>query len=680
VSPRFDVSRGHAEPFGASLVRDGVNFSVFSAHAKAVTIVIFEPGGDTPLARIALDPRVHRTGHVWHAFVRGVDPCVEYAFQMDGPKTRLHRFDPARLLLDPCARAISGGEEWGRPPTPRRSVLIDEEFDWGFDQPLNTPLAETVIYELHPRGFTRHPSSGVSAPGTYAGLVEKIPYLKRLGVTAVEMMPVTEFDETDVPRTNPLTGGRLLNFWGYQPLALFAPKLSYASDRTPGGALAEFKRLVLEMHRAGIEVILDIVVNHTGEGGPDGPTTSFRGLDNATYYMIDAETGRYRDYTGCGNTLNCNHPVVRDLIMECLRFWVTETHVDGFRFDLASVLGRGRDGQVLVDPPLLEGIAADPILAHTKLIAEAWDAAGLYQVGSFPAWGRWAEWNGRFRDDVRRFLRGDAGLASAMANRLAGSGDLYRQGRTAHHSVNFVTSHDGFTLVDLVSYNHKHNESNGEGNRDGVDVNDSWNCGVEGPDAPPAVLALRERQARNFMAVLFLSQGVPMLLAGDECGRTQQGNNNAYCHDTPLSWMPWDSTSAGEGLRRFVSKLVAFRRRHAVLRAANFLDPDANGRPAADWHGIEPFEPDWSDRSRLVVVRLFDREDGRDLLIAVNAEADAVTLHLPAATEGAWFRAIDTGLASPLDIVDEPDEGPSVGSTYRVSGRSVVVLVAGVRS
>ncbi|MBU0985406.1 MAG: isoamylase, partial [candidate division Zixibacteria bacterium] len=489
IGDDFEISRGHPLPLGATARRRGINFALFARHATSVTLVLFAPGSTAPLAEFPMDPRFNRTGDIWHAFVRGLDVELEYGYRVDrqpNDAPQIHRYDASRILVDPYARALSGGEVWGEvtgthQPGCRkewRSLIDDDDYDWGLDQPLNIPMADTVIYEMHVRGFTRHPSSGVKNPGTFMGVVEKIPYLKQLGITAVEMLPINEFAETGTDRVNPFTGEPLLNYWGYNPVNFFAPKCSYSSRTEAGEQVREFKQMVRALHKAGIEVILDVVFNHSAEGDERGPVISFKGLDNSIYYLIVPPSGRYHNYTGCGNTLNCNHPVVRDLILECLRYWVTEMHVDGFRFDLASVLGRGRDGSVLANPPLLERIAADPILGNTKLIAEAWDAAGLYQVGTFPSWGRWAEWNGKFRDDIRRFVKSEPGLSAVVADRMQGSPDLYAgSGRMPCHSINFVTCHDGFTLADLVSYNEKHNDANGEDNRDGHNDNQSWNCG-----------------------------------------------------------------------------------------------------------------------------------------------------------------------------------------------------------
>jgi glycogen operon protein len=678
VRDGLSAARGAPMPLGSSPRRGGVNFAVFSRHATAVSLVLYEPGAREPACEFALDRRFHRTGDIWHVFVRGLEHGFEYGFRVDGPVTARHRYDASRILLDPYARAVAGLLPWGGPPAsaPRAIAVDDDGFDWGLDQPLNIPLADTVIYEAHVRGFTADSTASVANPGTFEGLIEKIPYLKSLGITAIELLPITEFDETFVPvATNPITGKRLLNFWGYQPIAFFAPKASYAADTRPCAQISSFKRLVRELHAAGIEMILDLVFNHTGEGRIDGPTSSFRGLDNATYYLADAQSGAYLDFSGTGNTMNCNHPVVRDFILDCLRYWVTEMHVDGFRFDLASVLGRGEDGSVLANPPLLERIAADPVLANTKLIAEAWDAAGLYQVGTFPAAGRWAEWNGRFRDDIRRFLRGDAGLAGAVATRLAGSPDLYRDdGRRAYHSINFITSHDGFTLRDLVSYDRKHNDANGEQSLDGMNENESWNCGWEGEGAPADVTKLRARQQRNALVMLILSKGVPMLLAGDECGRTQGGNNNAYCQDSPVSWINWSAVD--EELRQFAIGLIALRRSLPQLRDGSFFDPRPDGSPAVVWHGRRPDEPDWSQESRLVAFGLPPTGDAGEVYVAINMHWDGVELTLPSPAGREWRRVLDTAIAGRGGDVKLQGDGVSIADRYVLGPRACLVLRA----
>lgn len=672
------------------LKRNGVNFSVFSRHATAVTLVVFASSESEDTVEFPLDPRFNRTGDVWHAFVHGLDAGVRYGFRAERlPDTAspFHRYDPAHILIDPYATALSNGQIWGeslhleswRAPgrlKHRRSLVVEDTFDWGEDQPLNTHLADSIIYEMHVRGFTQHASSRVGYPGTFSAVVEKIPYLKDLGITAVELMPITEFEENDNPRKNPLTGEPLKNFWGYHPISFFAPKGAYAAEEK--GPLIEFKRMVKALHKAGIEVILDMVFNHTAEGDERGPTLCFRGLDNKIYYLLDPATGKYANYSGCGNTLNCNHPVTRQLIVDSLRYWVTEMHVDGFRFDLASILGRGTDGSVLANPPLLESIAGDPVLANTKLIAEAWDAAGLYQVGTFPNWGRWAEWNGKFRDDVRRFVKGDANMVPLLATRMAGSADLYQEdGRAPFHSINFVTSHDGFTLMDLVSYNEKHNEANGENNADGGNDNHSWNCGEEGPSSNPAVNRLRKQQMKNLAAILLLSQGVPMILAGDEMGRTQQGNNNPYCQDNEISWLNWGLLRHHRDLFRFFKHLIAFRKQHTTLRRRTYQNLDEV--PDFLWHGVKPSQPDWGWHSRFLGVQLVGSETESDLLIYTNSYEGKLTAELPAPSRHErWYRFVDTSLTPPHDVrADGKFVRVAKASSYDVAPHSVVVLVSG---
>jgi len=689
LGPDFAVARGHPLPYGVSARRDGVNFSVFSKHASGVRLVIFLPGEADSVLELPLDPRYNRTGDLWHVFLKGLDPGIEYGYRLErtpNPEPDLHRFDPSRVVIDPYGRGLAGLEVWGKGAPARfgrldrlRSRVVEEEFDWGIEQPLRIPLADSIIYELHVRGYTRHESAGVLHPGTFRGIVEKVPYLKELGVTAVELMPVTEFEESDNQSRNPFTGERLLNFWGYQPVAFFAPKASYADPEggTTSAAVREFKEMVKALHQAGIEVILDMVFNHTGEGDERGPTFCFRGLDNATYYLLDPRTRRYLNYSGCGNTLNCNHPVVRFMILTALRYWVTEMHVDGFRFDLASILGRGRDGEVLPNPPLLETIAADPVMADVKLIAEAWDAAGLYQVGSFPSWGRWVEWNGKYRDELRRFVKGDPGMTRLLATRLAGSPDLYRgSGRAPWHSVNFITCHDGFTLRDLVSYNEKHNLENGENNADGHPENLSWNCGVEGETDDPALLTLRARQVRNFLTLLFVSQGVPMLLGGDELGRTQRGNNNAYCQDNDTSWVNWGLLARNRDLFRFVSRLVRFRKSHPSLRRRTFFEDDPDG-PAVAWHGEKLNKPDYERDSHCLAMHLLAREGDDDIYVASNAHWEPHAFDLPRLRGGrTWRRFVDTNREPPQDATEPGVEvavGP--GKSYALGPRSTVVLV-----
>jgi isoamylase len=688
------VLPGHPLRSGVSDTQVGLNFAVFSSHATAMTLVLFEPGQRSPLLELALDPTVNRTGHMWHVALQGLDRDTRYGWRADRQPVRrdaLHRFDPADVLVDPYATALTGGSTWGEVvqrvgagARNWRSLDVDVPFDWEQTRPPRIPLADKVIYELHVRGFTRHASSDVTHPGTYLGLVEKIPYLQELGVTTVELLPVHEFDELENRNVNPFTGERLYNFWGYSPIAFFAPKAAYAVDGRNGAQVAAFQTMVREFHRAGIEVFPDVVFNHTAEGAlpPGAPSLSFRGLDNCVYYLIDPDTGEYLDYSGCGNTLNCNHPVVRSLIIDALRHWVAEMHVDGFRFDLASILGRGRDGEVLPRPPVLERIAADPVLADATLIAEAWDAAGLYQVGTFPAWGRWAEWNGPFRDQVRHFVRGDPGFTSALATRLAGSADFFQHtGRAPAHSINFVTCHDGFTLADLVSYDRKHNWMNGEHNRDGMDENVSWNCGVEGPTDDPAVRSLRARQVRNFLTLLLLAQGTPMLLGGDELGRTQRGNNNAYCQDNEISWVDWDLRETNRDLFRFVKTLIAFRRAHAVLRQRDFLTGRARAphrRPDVTWHGVHLGQPDWGSASRSLAMHLageYGHEPDCDIYLAANAWREDLVFELPPPAPGTrWVQVVDTAAPRPHDIATPGDEAP-LADQQRITVRDHACVV-----
>ncbi len=698
VSRDFEISRGHPLPLGSSQMRGGINFAVYSKNATSVTLVLYVPGDTKPIVEFPFDPRFNRTGDIWHAFIQGLEQDIEYGYRVDqhsefDKKTK--RLNSSYILVDPYARALSGGETWAEITDENsangehrqyHSVVTENSFDWGFDQPLNIPLAKTIIYELHVRGYSQHKSSGVKYPGTYAGLIEKIPYLKELGITAVELLPINEFSEIDSALSNPLTGEPLLNYWGYNSINFFAPKASYAHNNKNGDQIDEFKTMVKAFHEAGIEVILDVVFNHTAEGDFRGPTLSFRGLDNSTYYLISPETGEYFNYSGCGNTLNCNHPVVRDLILDCLRYWVTEMHVDGFRFDLASILGRGQDGSVLSNPPLLERIAGDPILGNTKLIAEAWDAAGLYQVGSFPSYGRWAEWNGRFRDDIRKYVKGDSGMIKTLANRLFGSPDIYKDhGQQLGQSINFITCHDGFTLTDLVSYNNKHNEANGEDSRDGANDNNSWNCGVEGDskDLKNAreIELLRKRQMKNMATILMISRGVPMILAGDEFGRTQQGNNNAYCQDNELSWIDWNLTKKNSDLLRFFRLLTKFRKYYPVLidNISKSSETDPN---SVIWHGVDPFKPDWSDQSRCFALQIdnssYPDTDVSDIYIAFNAYWKPVKFKLPELPRNKkWFLKINTASVSPIDILDNGQE-IELGNQriFNLLPRSTLILLA----
>lgn len=672
-------NRGRCLPLGASLTHRGVNFAVLTRHGTSVSLAILDEEGASTLAEIPLHPLRNRTGDHWHIEVVGLPEVFCYGWRVDGPQGKRHAFDPSKILLDPASTAVSGGATWGKKtPFERRSVFIRNPYDWEGDVPPIIALEDSILYELHVRGFTIHPSSMTVKPGTFAALVEKIPYLLSLGVTAVELLPIHEFDENECPFENPVTGEKLVNFWGYNTIAFAAPKASYAATGDRHGQVGEFRDMVRAFHQAGLEIFLDVVFNHTGEGNQRGKTLSFRGLDNEVYYLMDSQAN-YLNYSGCGNTVNCNHPLVRDLILTCLRFWVADMHVDGLRFDLASILGRDRQGRVLVDPPVVETIAEDGVLADTKLIAEPWDAAGLYQVGGFPFGRRWSEWNGQYRDIVRRFWRGEPGTVGPLATKLCGSADLYQtEGRGPRNSINFITCHDGFTLWDLTSYEAKHNDANGEESRDGCPDNHSFNCGVEGITSDPWILELRSRQARNLMATLLLSQGVPMLLGGDEFLRTQGGNNNAWCQDNSISWLDWSCAEApaGASFLRFTKLMIAFRKRQPALRRRTFLDSTS-----IQWHGFDTGQADFSTHSQFIALALdgsrTSREPGSDIYMAFNAHTNSVEAMIPLPPSArTWRRVVDTGLLPPLDIHDA-NEGPLVLPLVRYMFRahSVVVLV-----
>jgi isoamylase len=687
----FKFRPGKPVPFGATSGPGGVNFSIYSSHATACTLVLFEKGAAVPKVEIPF-PDAFRIGNVWSMIVFDLDyENIEYGYRLDGPfaPEEGHRFDPSRILLDPYARAIGGRDTWGVAPDwnnvyQHRARLVYDDFDWDEDHPLETPMEDLVIYEMHVRSFTRHPSSKVKFPGTFAGLRQKIPYLKDLGVNCVELMPIYEFDEWENGRVHPDTGEQLFNYWGYSTVGFFAPKSGYAATGKLGMQVDELKALVKELHRNGIEVFLDVVFNHTAEGNEQGPYISFKGIDNKTYYMLTPE-GYYFNFSGTGNTLNCNNPVVRNMVLDCLRYWAAEYHIDGFRFDLASILGRDPRGAPLSNPPLLESLAFDPILAKCKLIAEAWDAGGLYQVGSFPAYGRWAEWNGKYRDAIRRFLKGDTGLVGEMSLRLAGSPDLYAtRGPTA--SINFITAHDGFTLFDMVSYNDKHNDANGEGGRDGASDNNSWNCGWEGPTDDPGINALRRRQIKNALALLLVSQGVPMILMGDEVARTQYGNNNAYNHDSELTWLDWSLQDANADLFRFARNLIAFRHIHPILRNRWHLDgqtPTGLTYPDISWHGTTAWQPDWSGSSLILAFMLAgqcEKANGAqdDLVyVAMNMHWDDHWFELPRLPDNMrWHVFANTG-APGLEDIWEPGQEPTLEeqSGLMVAGRTVVIMV-----
>ncbi len=678
---------GKSHPLGATINPGGVNFSVHSKHASAVELLLFDdvdaPG---PAHTIMLDISTNRSSYYWHVFVPGIGAGQLYAYRAYGPfiPEQGLRFDSQKVLLDPYGRGVVLGRNYSRKAAGQpgsnaaccmKSVVVDPRaYNWEGDLPLKHPFEHTVIYEMHMAGFTRHPSSGVAEErrGTYAGLVEKIPYLKELGITAVELLPVFQFDPQDAPEG-------LSNYWGYSPVSFFAPHMGYSSRQDALGPMDEFRDMVKALHRARIEVILDVVYNHTTEGDENGPMLSFRGLENRTYYLLDRSLAHYTNYSGCGNTLNTNQSIVRRMIVDSLHHWVQLMHVDGFRFDLASILSRDEQGKPQKSPPLLWEIELDPILASTKLIAEAWDAAGLYQVGTFVG-DFWKEWNGRFRDDVRSFWKAEPGTVPRLASRFLASPDLFEhEDREAEQSVNFITCHDGFTLNDLVSYNAKHNEANLQKNRDGADDNRSWNCGVEGPTGDAQIEALRSRQVRNFLATTLLALGAPMLLMGDEARRTQQGNNNGYCQDNAISWFDWRHLETHAGLYRFVQELIRLRMQFSTAQPhAVELDlKELLQKLRFEWHGVQLYQPDWADRSHSLAFTVHDLLPGWQLHFILNAYWEALDFELPplaVAGGHAWLRLIDTALDSPRDILRLEQAEPVQGEVYTMRARAFVLL------
>lgn len=694
VDAHFRVEVGLGHPLGAVPDAAGVNFCLYAADATAVTLLLFDAcNSPTPLQVIELDPLVNRTFQFWHVYVRGAAPGLHYAYRVDGPKDLHglgHRYNPNKVLLDPYARGVTTNL-WNRARAcdaednlncSMRSAVIDiGAYDWDGDQPLNRPMNQTVIYEMHVGGFTKSPTSAVKNPGTFAGIIEKIPYLQQLGVTAVELMPVFAFDRSGIRGTAP-DGTSLSDYWGYNPLGFFSPHPHYCQSAEEGRHIDDFRDMVKALHRAGIEVILDVVFNHTSEGNHLGPVVCFKGIANDTYYyLVPQDRQYYMDYSGCGNTFDCNHPMGEKFVRECLEFWVKVLHVDGFRFDEGSVLSRGPDGSPMTYPPVLWDIELSETLADVKIIAEAWDAAGLYQVGTFPGGSRWSVWNGRYRDSIRRFVRGDVGLVGQVATRIAGSADLFQSlGQAPTNTINFITAHDGFTLNDLVSYNTKHNEANGESNRDGNNDNDSWNCGVEGDTLDPTVEALRERQIKNFAAILLLSQGVPMIVAGDEIRRTQRGNNNAYCQDNGISWLDWNFVQRYPDVLRFFREMITFRGRHRILRRSSFFTGEKNERGFLDitWHGCKLDSPGWYDPDSSVLAFTMGGFDGDDdLHVMLNMSSQDLSFEIPPVQTRRWYRAIDTSLPSPQDIASLGDEiEVKPDNSYDVNARSAVVLIS----
>ncbi len=708
------TSSGTPRPYGATVKKDGVNFSLFSRNGTSVTIVLFKHEKDeSPYFSYTLDPINNRTGDVWHVHIEGISTGALYLFSVVGPFSpeKGHRFNKEHFLLDPYAKAVSHSslfkyiQQQKQSPSqakpsflqkkiekevmPKCVVIDDSDFDWQGDKPLNYPLRKSILYETHLKGFTQSETSGVKNRGTYKGLIEKIPYFKELGVTSIELLPIQEFDEFENSNINPKTGASLTNYWGYSTMSFFSPKTSYASDKAPGQCVHEFKEMIREMHKNGLEVILDIVFNHTAEGNENGPTINFKGLDNSIYYMLEDENKTaYKNYSGCGNTFNCNHPVVRTFIIDCLRYWVCEMHVDGFRFDLGSILGRDQNGELMENPPMLERIAEEPVLRNTKIIAEAWDAGGAYQVGWFPG-GRWAEWNDRYRDDIRRFWRGDENCISSAATRLTGSSDLYlRDGRKPFHSINFLTSHDGFTLNDLVSYNVKHNEENGESNRDGSDHNLSFNYGYEGHTINKDIEIMRTRQIKNFLITLFLSQGTPMILAGDEFRHTQNGNNNSYCQDNETSWIDWTCKDKYSEIFLFTRKAIAFRLHHpAFCRPEFFLGQDRSYNSLLDisWFDEHGEILDWSKENKILACRMdgskaeiFSDRDDNDFFLMLNSYSTEMAVSVPSSSAGTrWYRAVDTSIQAPKDFLPPGEEEIiNADSPYVLRPQSVVVLLS----
>ena len=681
----LEYRSGHVFPYGASLVDGGVNFSIFSKEASSCSLLLFHHGAKKPFVEIPF-PDEFRIGNVYTMLVYGINiETTEYGYRFDGPycPEKGLLYDRTKILLDPYARSITGRSVWGRKPDPsdpfpHRGQIIMVDFDWEGDKPLETPLSDLVIYEMHVRSYTKHKSSGVKYPGTYAGLIGKIPYLKELGVNCIELMPIFEFDEFEFSRE--INGRRLYNYWGYSTVGFFAPKAGYAASARFGMEADELKNMVRHLHQNGIEVILDVVFNHTAEGNESGPYISYRGIDNRTYYLLN-DDGKYYNFSGCGNTMNCNNAVVRNSILDCLRYWVYAYHIDGFRFDLASILSRDQDGNAMISPPLLETIAHDPVLGKCKLIAEAWDAGGLYQVGSFPSWNRWSEWNGKYRDCLRIFLKGGAEAAPELYRRIRGSSDLYAE-RGSDASINFITCHDGFTLYDLVSYNEKHNLDNGENNADGADRNDSWNCGAEGETEDKEIIALRARQMRNALTILMTSRGVPMLLSGDEFANTQYGNNNAYCQDNDISYLNWKNLEKWQDLNTYVRNLIALRKAHPVLRSSSYeFGHNDTGYPELSFHGTSPWCLN-EDEPNLTFAYLYAEgtqkyctEKTTFLYVAVNAHWEPHVFGLPIIPEGMkWHLSCDS--AQGLSYAPGEEKLLDAVDSYSLPARSSAVLLA----
>ena len=678
----FRIRPGFFDINGATALSDGVCFTIHSQGATSCELLLYEPYAKEPFA-ILKYPDNYRIGNVFSMIVFDLDvEDFQYAFRLDGPydKKKGLLFDKHKPLLDPYAKAVVGQSEWGQKPDAflgYRGRVVKNNFDWGITKPSIIPMEDLIIYEMHVRGFTKDASSGVAHPGTFHGIMEKIPYLKELGINAVELMPIFEFDEMRDHRV--IDGRELLDYWGYNTVSFFAPNTSYASDREYNHVGTELKQLIKTLKENGIEVILDVVFNHTAEGNEDGPFFSFKGIDNNVYYMLTPD-GNYYNFSGCGNTVNCNHPVVQQMIVECLRYWVTTYRVDGFRFDLASILGRNEDGTPMDKPPLLQTLAFDPILGDVKLIAEAWDAGGLYQVGNFPSWKRWSEWNGKYRDDLRDFLKGGYWKAPEAALRISGSSDLYNPfERGTNASINFITCHDGFSLYDLYSYNHKHNEANGWNNTDGSDDNRSWNCGAEGNTKDPLILKLRYRIIKNAFAVLMCSRGTPMFLSGDEFCDTRFGNNNPYCQDNLTSWLDWKLLDTHRDIFEFCKYMIHFRRNHPAIRKS--IAQSHCGFPPISQHGATPWDDNFTQDSKIVCTMFAGHDEKQDLedivYLAVNPYWESILIHLPKLPESLqWHLAVDTSLSGTSGCTFEKEQMSHVGNDYLIGARTVVVLTA----
>lgn len=664
----YPTQRGSPVPFGVSRKDQLINFSLFSENATGVSLCLFTPGHQTPFIEIPLNPQINRTGDLWHISVGNLPTIFEWGYKIYSQDKA-----PTSIVSDPYSKELNTPVEWGSPFYASNLILSKWNasfpyFDWENEVPPNIAMKDLIIYEMHVRGFTKDPSSQTKNPGSFEALIEKIPYLQELGINAIELLPIFEFNECENHLKNSKTGEPLYNFWGYSTVNFFSLMRRYTRSSNPIG---EFKTLVKELHKNKIEIILDVVYNHSAEGNEKGPNFSFREIDKAAYYILGPE-GEYLNFSGCGNTFNCNHPVTMELIIDSLHYWAGEMHVDGFRFDLASILTRDTSGYPMIHPPLIESISKDPILANCKIIAEAWDAAGLYQVGNFPSFGRWAEWNGKYRDTVRKFIKGTEGQAGDVAKMVSGSQNLYGSSRTPCHSINFVIAHDGFTLKDLVSYNQKHNEENGEHNHDGMNDNESWNCGQEGETTNPKIIQLRERQMRNFHTMLMVSLGTPMLYMGDEYGHTRNGNNNAWCHDNVYNWFQWNLLTSSKEFFRFYKQLIAFRKNEPLLRREEFLKKEE-----VDWHGHTPLHPDWSAKSKFIAYTLKDLAKENHLYIAFNAQDDRPSIQLPLPpSQKKWYRIVDTALASPDDFSQEPSKFAPLKASYKMEAYSALIAKA----